>query len=648
MTRTVYAEWALLGKRAGEGHDYHILDSSRDRAEDARFEQLVRSSTPGTPRRAGAGEPGALPWVTFDVAGGTGERHWSGIAVKEWSEDIDRASRPITTTRYFTFPFAEAARPGVTYRGLYERVAPVSLPPPSTAAVPLDLPGFDARALAAGMEGADRGFDWYATVAALLLDAPVVLSGAGDLTLTERIDCLDAVVALLPYGVRATLRASTWADNLAEHGMRLFFGDGVDKPHQHEVRWQALPEPPTGTLGHVYLAALRKARRLHGGPVPLIERLAGERTPLELDDRAVVVALDCLSAGGAGDRDRRAAVAPTARAAGADAWELPWSDHREHIVTTVALELAAGRTQRAKTYLSVAESRKEADSFVEDVLAQCPPGQQTAAQADFVLSLGPPGPGASPTLRGVVVARPRVAYDILRDQAADSRAPLEAWIAWLSSSGPLWRDHPAPDWIQAFGALLPGRSSPVSPGWIEELVGRFGDDALTVLFRTAARTGTSDVALSGCWRALISGASRDGSPARARIGGALHLLTPRLPAYRAGMDVVAPLYGRAPRWAARTSREDAAHYLAGLRHVWGLLETAGQRETAALALVPAVPRDRWLLKRLRRLDPHLKRAIAARRRSALVRRLRSLARWKPARARGRSRGPRRSDKERRT
>jgi hypothetical protein len=650
---TTHAEWAVHGKRARDRGDYRILGSSRGRDEDARFEGLIRRAGPGTPHAPRPGEPGALPWVTFDAAGGDGEPYWSGIALKEWSDERDGTGRSITVTRYFTFPFADAAGPAVTYRGLYDRVAPLALPRPSAAAVPLDLPAFDARALADRMAADPRGPAWYAAVAALVLDGPVALTGAGALPLEERIDCLDAVVALLPYGLRAGLRASTWADNLAEHGVRLFFGEWVDKPHQHRARWDAVPRPAAGTVGRVYLAALCEAFERDGGPLPVVERLAGARTPLEPDGAALLAALDRLAGAAAGERHRQAAFTALAdRADPADEAVLAghWEAAREHIVAAAGRELAAGGGALGLSYLPVAARHGQDGSYLADVLTRCPPSADPAAQAALLLARRPPAPGELTALRDVVAARPPVVHELLDPRTAGGQAPPADWIAWLCPPGVR-----IPPWLRAFGALLPGRTAPVHPAWVADLRAALGDRALATLLRAAAGTRAADTVLPGCWRALVSAAPyeppyetpgraypspdgrpgeppgrRSGAPAGSRpgadIGAVLGLLEPRRTDNRAGLDVLLPLFGQPPVWAARTPEAHGGRYLSGFLAVWAVPELAGRRERVARAVLDSVPPDHWLLPCLRTVEPRLARAVDERlRRGGRLRAL--LPRW---------------------
>ncbi|MGW0881487.1 hypothetical protein [Streptomyces sp. NPDC002671] len=608
---TVHAEWALHGKLPERRHDYHILGSSRDRAEDARFDRLIREATPGTPQGGGADAADALPWVTFDVSGGADEGHWTGIAVKEWSPELDEVGRRITTTRYFTFPFLEAAGPAVSYRGLYDQVAPIGLPLPSADAVPLDLPALDPHALADRMTADPRGFDWYAAVAALLLDGPVALIGAGALPLAERIDCLDAIVALLPYGARASLRASTWADNLADHDVRLFFGEWVGKSHQHHVLWSDRPEPGRGTLGDVYLSALRDAHRRHGEPGPLLAQLARETGPLELnDERNLLAAVDVLAAP-EHRRAAREALLTHAKAASPEQLARRWTEAREAVVAGAGAELASGSAQLARSYLEVAQRLRQADSYVDDVLRHCPPDRAPGTQAALLTALRPPAPGACPELHRTVVTRPAVVHQVLRQQLPHPRAPLEHWLAWLCTSG----RAPAPDWLKAFGALLPERAGPVPPSWLDDVQRHCGAEALPTLLRTAGRTGTIDLVLYGAWRPLLLLTTARPGSAHAALRDTVGGLAPADPANRAGLDVLSPLLGVAPVWAARTSPDrEGARYWAGFLNLWDRPELFEHRDQVGLALIAAVPRNHWLLRRLRHLDPELARAVATRRR----------------------------------
>src|SRR5262249_31351502 len=192
--------WALHSKHPGQLEDYGILaDSTRGR--DIReLALLIRRSLPGTPKNTDSDHDG-LPWVTFAGSGhvggstggdstgagstgggGTGER--LGVSVTEWKPKADRArvehekdiaqdktGRPITATRDFDVPFKgpDDAQPG--YREIYAAVKDIELPLAHDVMLP--LPAANLVHLADDIERLD--FEWVATLAALLLERPVMI-----------------------------------------------------------------------------------------------------------------------------------------------------------------------------------------------------------------------------------------------------------------------------------------------------------------------------------------------------------------------------------------------------------------------------------------------------------------------------------------
>ncbi|HEX3958149.1 MAG TPA: hypothetical protein VHZ03_16185, partial [Trebonia sp.] len=64
-----------------------------------------------------------------------------------------------------------------------------------------------------------------ARTASLMLTGPVSIVDADQVDLHNRIRFIEAVTSLLPYGVRASLAATTWAEARAHGTMRLAFAD---------------------------------------------------------------------------------------------------------------------------------------------------------------------------------------------------------------------------------------------------------------------------------------------------------------------------------------------------------------------------------------------------------------------------------------
>jgi hypothetical protein len=90
-------------------------------------------------------------------------------------------------------------------------------------------------------------------VAALLLTGkPVCITGAGRVSILDRLRFVDAVMSMLPYGMRSQMSASTWTNlTAAKHNFRLYFSDvprdrAKRDLRDHVVDW-GRPEP--GPIG---------------------------------------------------------------------------------------------------------------------------------------------------------------------------------------------------------------------------------------------------------------------------------------------------------------------------------------------------------------------------------------------------------------
>jgi hypothetical protein len=212
----------------------------------------------------------------------------------------DHKGRPITYTSYFCLPYRLLAERAVSYQSLYRALCEVALPsaggPPLR--VTLRLPAAPALI-----------FDPLAMrVAPLLLTGrPVCVLGAEDTSINERLRFIDAVMNLLPYGLRAGMTAATWTR--ATHGahpFRLFFSSAprLSSQNDHLVTWGepdqvALPSGPVGDY-HDWLVATV-------GP---LARLATVTTEIKFGPAAVLQVLESARSQGPPPAPARSA-APT-------------------------------------------------------------------------------------------------------------------------------------------------------------------------------------------------------------------------------------------------------------------------------------------------------------------------------------------------
>lgn len=458
----VPAGWAVYGKTAGTADDYAVLRSSTAYFSRADYDGILRRFVPGTPPpRPQRFEAAGLPWATISYAplrlpqagpgvgaGGVpvaAEASVLGIAVCDWTDVTDGAGRPVAATSYLCAPFGALAAVSLGYEDLYlalrwdpavaaalgpGAVGPhtsdedrTSIPvtdgagPAGRGAVPLGpLPGLDASCVAQVLEADPAMFRLAAGVAALLLCQPVALLGGRAAEpgsrITERLRFLDAIVALLPYGQRARLVVSTWADSGSTHRIRLAYTDRA-RPGDATVTLAgpnaqaSLPALPRGA--REYFSLLVDLHSRHGMSVERIVGHLGERVYRQAhriaDPRHALLCLADL-------------LGPSFFATRFRATPAPRGTPAEVVSEVVALL----RAQRQRQRLLVGASSAASDAAVLDVLA---------ARAD-----------------GDAIALELIRHaidDDLRDVGADidhagllAAAPhAVGWIGWLARAAPL-------------------------------------------------------------------------------------------------------------------------------------------------------------------------------------------------------------------
>jgi hypothetical protein len=250
MTMTqISTNWAFISKDPGTGAGYTVLAASAD---DVNFRPFIGRHVPGSPSSTVRGDAAdAPPWVTFGSVAGP-DRVLTSVSVTDQSTDRDGAGRKVWPQRLFVMRFDDLAAAGASYQTLWAAVESAQVGPDQSAALPLGVATQGTGELAAVI---DRyGLPRLGTLAAALLEGPVTVADAAGLSRDERLALLDAVAALLPYGFRADLSASSVVDNTAKHGIRLVFADYA-APGQR-LRSLRTPAPPDTGAGLHYLAML--------------------------------------------------------------------------------------------------------------------------------------------------------------------------------------------------------------------------------------------------------------------------------------------------------------------------------------------------------------------------------------------------------
>jgi hypothetical protein len=218
--RLVTAEWALWGKETDE-LEYRVLRCSEGTLSRQNFREII------TRYASGAGE--TLPQYTAcwapDINGHGG---YLAFGIHELADPDPRLSggrprtargREIEYVRLFCVRYSEMAEHRVSYTELAEAVRGHQLPAGRTDPIQVGLRETELRYLAAPVRALAEN------VAALLqTNRPVCILGAEGTTPEDRLYFIDAVMSLLPYGLRATLSASTWASVTARNlRLRLYF-----------------------------------------------------------------------------------------------------------------------------------------------------------------------------------------------------------------------------------------------------------------------------------------------------------------------------------------------------------------------------------------------------------------------------------------
>ncbi|GAB3841964.1 hypothetical protein GCM10027610_051950 [Dactylosporangium cerinum] len=415
------------------------------------------------------------------------------MSVVDWATDetgrriSDGTGRPIIANRYFDVAFEAAPDCQAGYLELYTAIARLQLPL-AHGSVSVRLPAANLEHLVEDVDS--LGFEWVATLAALLLDRPVMVVGDQPPPLADRIRCLDAVVALLPYGLRANLVAGTWTPNAAEHEIDLGFADGANNS-QFQVGWQQLPALPALSASTArYLEEVQRQQRRNGTDW-LVRRLWQHTAPLPLapDEDVAAAVLRVLE-----NEDlphavyhriqSRTAVAGEARAALAstDPAELPaeirlgllrqvavdgdeqdlhlldrlWSGEVGAVLGEAVASTAAEPV--AARYVALLARRPELTAmrhrWVRDAAHR--PDPAAHVRMARILAASPPPAEDDTTLRALVLQNHTLCLELAVTVANRADEPAIRWLRWLADGTPD-PSHPTPDWLRPFGVAVGAR-----------------------------------------------------------------------------------------------------------------------------------------------------------------------------------------------
>ena len=238
----VTVEWALWGKERSD-LEYRLLRCSDGTLSEANFDELLTRYSTGTLE--------ALPQVTIGWLEDRAHGHQIALAIHEEPADrrVDATGRPVVLTRCFCVPYATLAEGRVSYQALYDKFRKIPLhEQEGTFQTSLPVMPSVVRADLAAQRAA----------ALLVTCKPVCVLEADRAGLADRLEFIDSVMSLLPFGLRCQLSASTWASSqFWEHKFRLFFASTLRPDDDCDVIWGGDRRVPTQPLAAGYFDWLR-------------------------------------------------------------------------------------------------------------------------------------------------------------------------------------------------------------------------------------------------------------------------------------------------------------------------------------------------------------------------------------------------------
>lgn len=459
--------WAYYSKKHKDAGDTRVLATSSAPGPGA-LEDLVRSMyTMRPPSRA----PLAVPLPVASFGPPEAGSPWLAVCLVEPVEDeYDASKRRFHRASFYALTHETAARHGVTYATLLATALDHPLPTSSPVPVPVPVPGEPdlARVTRSVLS---LGPEWCAATAAALLDGPVTLRAPEHADALARAEILDAVMAMLPYGYRASVLAGTHAEP-GPYRTRLAFSLGAEAIQ------------PRSAAARRYRVVLEQLVREHTAPA-VCSFLAADTRPRDIDDPTMTAALpDELTELGA-----------------------LWADAH---AGRLGAEAARARLDQ------FAAGATPPPAIVGPLLAAATTPWDSSALDWLDRSWGPwLLPALAAALPAwpldqtrVVLARPGLAEELVRSGAgfdllysAPDEQVTREWYGWLAVAG-------VPSWAEALGRLIDG-SDEVTAGMLKRVTrpgvaGTPDPEALARVLAVAASRARLDAVSRHGWEVLAA------------------------------------------------------------------------------------------------------------------------------------------------
>ncbi|WP_067464189.1 hypothetical protein [Actinomadura macra] len=627
---TIAMEWALWSERPGARADYTVLSCSKGQLRPGHFKKIITRFSPGT-----AEVQGGLPRVTIITVDVAQEPH-IGMAIQDRSDQHDGTGRRIAPTRFFLMPYKALEGNPVSYYDLYLSLHSVPLPEAGESSLlQIEVPDFDASTVAEDITllGADPTF----AAAHLLHNERLCVTGAEQATTEMRLRYLDAAVSLLPYGHRAKITATTWANGATRHLLRMFFSRRANDSGTVEVPWDgSAAEPPAGGFAGrlndilaryqpvqvIGQLALRTHPRTFEDAPAAAETLAsieerlrrdhallyGDPTTAELrkwldaedlvEDEASSILAKLLPKAQGKDIEPIARWLPIVAAGDLTPWR--------GVLLALSKRLLWREGARLAELLRALRDEREIDAFLADLIATRP--EETTqvtrglgAIAQLLMGQVVPDPGAYPRTQAALTGDGAIALALIDALLADGPASA-------ASAGIGWAFDRLPDVLIAPTELLfrVPSDEPFTLALMEDIA-HCGASCVSMMLNIACWKGKLDLVAEGFMDWLVS---REGcpSPGGGYWGNVLSALIPDDHSVLAMIDVALLATSHRPRWMMEIPRENWRDYQDSFAAHWSrpwsnrpqmIVELAGHlrnqswhdvpgRATQIISLLPAV------------------------------------------------------------
>ena len=242
---SILAEWAILTKYPGDAKDYRILASNGGGLDAQEYHALIRKWLTGEVPFEGTIYNPAAPWYQFGMESNPLRQV---VLRQEWTGYVDFRNRPVLITTCLLLPFKDLAEVGCGFGSiarlfeqeevktyLLERIAEITQGEERRdfERLKIHLPEREEALSWMKQVVEEIGYTVCVQAANMLLHGSLgLVQPSGEIIpWEERVKWADAVLALLPYGLRVDCPTSLWASSSADHSMRLYWGRSARQGH---------------------------------------------------------------------------------------------------------------------------------------------------------------------------------------------------------------------------------------------------------------------------------------------------------------------------------------------------------------------------------------------------------------------------------